>query len=128
MIRSILSILGGFFTMAVSVSSLIALLMVIARDQFPETPGPYTGASWVLVVEIFFSLLAALAGGYVCAWIAKRNLVKHAAVLAGIIVCLGVVSVIGEQGMKPLWSSIMVSLMGPIGVLAGARFRAHSLR
>ena len=128
MLRSTLAVLGGLATTFLSVTSLLALLVFLASDEFPSEPGPYTGADYVLWIEVGLSLLAAMAGGFVCAWIAGRNEMKHALVLTGILLVLGVISIASNEGLKPLWSSVAVALIGTLGVLPGARLRAFIAR
>lgn len=124
MLRSILAILAGHLTMILGVTSTLAILMFAARDQLPREPGPFHGPAWILWVEIVSGLAVAVLGGYVCALVARRRELLHGLVLAGIVLALGLLSAAMESGMKPLWSSIAVTAVGVLGVIAGARWRA----
>lgn len=119
--RSILSVLAGYFTMMVGVSGGLAFMMLVAGSDMPREPRPFDGPVWILAFEITVSALAAIAGGWVCARLAPRNPMRHAQVLVGIMGALGIVSVVGELGLKPLWSSIAVVVVGIAGALLGAR-------
>ena len=123
--RSIIAVLAGYVTMVVAVGIGLALLLVAFGDGFapPEEPRPFDGPAYILVLEVVVSALAALAGGYVCAWIARRNELAHALGLLGLMVPLSVLSAVGEAGLKPLWSSIAVALVGVGGVVLGALLR-----
>jgi hypothetical protein len=121
--RSILSVVAGYATLVVGVGVFLALLLFLAPGAFPPEPGPYTGPAWVLVVELVFSGLVAVGGGYVCGLVAGRAELGHALALAGIAVALGIVSAFVEAGLKPLWSSLAIPLVGAVGVLVGAKLR-----
>lgn len=123
MIRSILSVVVGYLTMFVAVSTFFAIIVFATMGALPKDPGAFEPPAWMLAAELVWSPIAAFAGGYVCAWIARRNALKHAGVLAGIMFVLGIVSAVGESGMKPAWSSVLVVLLGLIGVMLGARVR-----
>lgn len=128
MFRSILAVLAGYVTMVLGVMSTLAILFFAARDAFPKEPGPFTGPSWVLWVEIGSGLLVAVLGGYVCALVARRRELAHGLALGGLGLVLGLLSASMEAGAKPLWSSIGVSLAGAIGVTLGAAWRAAHVR
>jgi len=122
--RSILAVISGYLAMFIGVAVGLTILLTSFPDAFPEQPGsPYDGPAYVLVLEVVISLLAALGGGYACALVARRKEVQHAGVLVGLMVVLGVVSAIGEAGLKPLWSSLTILALPPLAVLYGAVLR-----
>jgi hypothetical protein len=125
MLRSVLAVLAGYLTMVVAVTGTLGFLFLVLNDAFPQTPGPYTGPAYVLVIELFVALLAATCGGYVCALVARRKPLHHAAALVGLMLVLGAVSLVGEAGLKPLWSTLSIVLLSPLGVLAGAWLRGR---
>ena len=121
--RSILAILAGYLTMLVGVSGALAFAAVVLLGEIPTEPKPFDGPAYFLWVELLISLLAAIAGGYVCALVAKDAERKHIAVLIGLMLVLSVVSIAVEAGLKPRWSSIAVPLAGILGVWLGGRLR-----
>lgn len=121
--RSIVAVVAGYLAMFIGVAIGLAILLASFPDAFPDQPGPYDGPTFVLVLEIVMSLLAALAGGYACGYVARSKEVQHAAVLVGLMAVLGVVSLIGEAGLKPLWSSLAILVLPPAAVLYGAVLR-----
>ncbi|MEM6992235.1 MAG: hypothetical protein AAF721_17120 [Myxococcota bacterium] len=121
--RSIGAVVAGYVAMVVGVTLGLALLMWIAADEFPRDPGPYRGATWVLVVELGMAFAAAVGGGYVCGWVARRAERGHALALAGLMLALGAVSATAEAGLKPLWSSVGIVIVGVAGVVLGAAIR-----
>lgn len=126
MIRSILAVLGGYATLVVGVGAFFAILMAFVPGLSETDPGaPFDGPAWVLGAELAASLVVALVGGYVCAWIAGRGEVGHGAALAGFMLVMGLVSVILEAGLKPLWSSVAVAVLPAGSVLVGAWVRGR---
>ncbi len=124
MLRSILAILAGYVTIVLGVTSTLAILFFAARDAFPGEPGPFRGPTWILVVELVAGFACAVLGGYVCALVARRRELAHGLVLCAIMLVLGLVSAGAESGMKPTWSSVALPVVGVLGVLLGARWRA----
>jgi hypothetical protein len=125
MLRSALAVLAGYLTMVVAVTGALGFLFLVFHDVFPQTPGPYTGPTYVLVLELVVALLAAICGGYVCALVARQRPLHHAAALGGLMLALGVVSIIGEAGMKPMWSTLSIVLASPLAAMSGAWLRGR---
>ena len=121
--RSILAVIAGYFAMFIGVAIGLAILLAAFPDAFPEQPGPYEGPTYVLVLELVLSLLAAVGGGYACAFVARHKEVQHAAALVGLMVVMSIVSWIAEAGLKPLWSSLAILALPPFAVLLGAVLR-----
>lgn len=122
-LRSILAVLAGYATLVLGVGVFLAFLLFLFPGAFPSEPGPYAGPTWILVVELAFSGLVAVGGGYVCGLVAGRAELRHALVLVGVMIALGLVSASFEAGLKPLWSSLAMPFVGGLGVLLGARLR-----
>lgn len=125
MLRSIAAVFAGYLTMVVGVVGFDAFLLVVFSDVFSRKPGPYEGPAWILVLELVAAALIAGVGGWVCGWIARRAEVGHALVLGGLMLVLSIVSLVGEAGWKPLWSSIAMAVLPPLAMLYGARLRAE---
>ena len=125
--RSILAVIAGYFTMLIAVTGAIGFLFLVAFDEFPSEPGAaYTGPAWVLWAELGVSAFAAAAGGYVCAWVARRRPLAHAGALTAVVVVLGIVSAFAEAGLKPLWSTIGVVVVAIPAITMGAWLRARA--
>lgn len=121
--RSILAILAGYLTMLVGVSGALALAAVVVLGELPTEPKPFDGPAYFLWIELVISLLAAIAGGYVCAFVARTRERTHVLVLAGVMVVLGAITVLTDEGLKPLWSSLAVPVVGLVGVWIGGGLR-----
>ncbi len=121
--RSILSIFAGYLTMVVGVSGALAFAAFLVLGEIPTEPKPFEGPVYFLWIELLISVLAAIAGGYVCAFIAGDREMRHVLILAGLLVIFGVLSAGLEAGAKPLWSSLAVPVMGVVGLWIGGRLR-----
>lgn len=122
-LRSIGAVLGGYAAMIILVGATLAFLQFAFADAFPKEPGPYTGPTFVLVLELLFGLLAAIGGGYVCAWLAPSAEHKHVYALMGLLAVMGIASAVGEAGLKPAWSSYAMPVVGVLGLYGGLLLR-----
>jgi hypothetical protein len=122
-VRSILAVIAGYATLVLGVGVFLALLLFLFPGAFPAEPGPYTGPAWILALELVFSGLVAVGGGYVCGLVAGRAELGHALVLVCVMAALGLASAFVEAGLKPLWSTIALPILGAVGVIVGAKLR-----
>ena len=124
MIRSILSVIVGYLTMAVLVAISTA---VVARLMLPGVrvgqPLQPTGAH--MIINLSYSSLFAAAGGFVCSLIAGRYPLAHALALACLVAVLGLVFFLqsSSAGPQPLWYSLTLLLLCPAGVILGGYVR-----
>jgi hypothetical protein len=127
MLRSAIAIVAGYLTMLIGVMAFFAFVVFVAFGGPPGDPKTFEPPAWLVALELVVTPILAGLGGYVCAWIARRKPMQHALVLVGVMVVLGVFSVITDRGAKPLWSSIAVPALGCLAVPVGARVRrAHA--
>lgn len=121
--RSVLAVAMGYITAVILVLVSFAVLMQVRPDLFPNIAGGERPGFAVLIITLVLGLLAAVAGGYITAVIAKSSERTLAEVLGGVMIFLGVVTMLMEQGIKPLWWHItMFILLIPCTVL-GASFK-----
>jgi hypothetical protein len=138
--KAIVSVILGYVVMAVTVfiTFTVAYLVLGADGAFkPETYDITT--TWV-VISIVLSFVAAIAGGIVCAAVAKSP--KPPKVLAAFVLILGLLLTIpsltrdevqpevrmGETGnieamqgaRQPLWITLLNPFIGAVGILVGA--------
>jgi len=76
-----------------------------------------------VVVNLTYSLAAAMAGGYVTAWIALGTPLKHVLVLAIIVLLLGGLSALQQRGLQPVWYQLLSMIIAPAGVMLGGLLR-----
>ena len=120
MLRVILAVLGGYAAMFVLIMLMNVALYFAFPDLFQEDAATYTGPDWILYLEAAASLMFAAVGGYVCKWIGRQRAVWT---LVGLMVVLGVLTVVLEASQKPMWSIVATVVAGPIGALVGAAAR-----
>jgi hypothetical protein len=119
-LSALLALVGGFLTMALLVGVATAVLMKWAPDWVGATgrPGPA-----YIAVNLGYSFLAAIAGGYVTAWIAKDNPLIHVLVLALTVLLLSALSAVQQRGRQPIWYQLTLLAMTPVGVFVGGWVR-----
>ena len=124
--RSILAVIAGYIAMVLGVTTFFALSITLIFGGTLGDPKSFHPPFWFYFLELGVTPILAALGGYVCAWIAKRKQLQHALALAGVCTLMGIVTVISDAGLKPLWSSLGIVVLGLVGVLAGAKLRiAH---
>ena len=88
-IRSVLCVVGAFFVVAVLVgltTALTAQLMLGSTGPDAEPTTPF------LVVNLIYSVLFAIIGGYVAATVSDHAPLRHAAALSAFMMLLGLAS------------------------------------
>ncbi len=123
-LHAFLALIAGFAVIAVMVAAATALLNTAVpewtgRDGTPR--GPY------IAVNLGYSLAAALAGGYVTAWIAQQNPLIHSLVLALVVLLLSALSALQQRGLQPIWYQLTLIALTPAGVLLGGLLRLKLL-
>ncbi len=120
-IRSVLSVLGAFFVVALLVglsTALAAQLMLGSTGPGAEPTTPF------LVVNLTYSVLFAIVGGYVAATVSDHSPLGHAAALSVFMMLLGLASWMfnGDQpapGQPDWYPWVITLLVPPTAVLGG---------
>lgn len=142
MLRAIGAVVVGYVVMFVLVFlTFSGLYLTLGADGAFE-PGTYDVSVLWLVVSTVLSIFAALAGGFVCAAIARGGNAPLA--LAALVLVLGILMAIPvvtappssearaadvpnmEAMMKaktPVWVALLNPLIGAVGTIAGAKLR-----
>ena len=115
-LRAVLGVIGGYALMA---GIVIVGVMILSPAFGVEGPDQVTPA--YLAANLVLSFLAALAGGYVAAWIGGPLRLVAVAVLATIVLVAGFL--MESSGGQPSWYSIVLPLIGAAGVAAGGWLR-----
>ena len=120
-IRSVLSVVGAFVVVAV----LVGLATALAAQLMLGSTGPGTEPTTpFLVVNLTYSVLFAVAGGYVAATVSDPSPLGHAAALSAFMMLLGLTSWLINGGQpasgQPDWYPwVMTLLVPPTAVLGG---------
>ena len=142
MSRKILGAIVGYIAMVIVVMITFTILFLILGTEGAFKPNEFNpSATWV-AVTLVLSIVAAVIGGWVCALIARSA--KTAAILAGIVLVLGLILAIlqltaetsteprtgdlesleaMQKGTQPVWVSLLNPFIGAAGIMLGARFR-----
>ncbi len=121
-IRSVLSVLGAFFVVAVLVglSTALAAQLMLGSTGFDAEPTPA-----FLVVNLTYSVLFAIVGGYVAATVSDHSPLGHAAALSAFMMLLGLGTwwlINGGQpapGQPDWYPWVITLLVPPTAVLGG---------
>ena len=124
MVRTILSVVGGYLVTAVLTGVTIGLLAYL----FPESYNP-ENTEWV-IANILYGMVFAAIGGYVLALIARENAVRNALILAAIMAVLGIATFAitltsAEATGQPIWYYPVLLLTSIPAMIFGARFRSQ---
>ncbi|HKB03081.1 MAG TPA: hypothetical protein VKD90_12725 [Gemmataceae bacterium] len=144
MLRTIVGVIVGFLVLfGLLFVSFTAAYAVLGPDRAFQ-PGTYEVSTLWIAVGVAFWLGAGLAGGYVCARIARRRAVANT--LFTLVLALGLlgamIGIVGRQGGEsaprtgdvssadarsraepPTWAALLSPVIGAAGVLVGGRRR-----
>jgi hypothetical protein len=146
MFKAIVSVVVGYLVMAVVVFTTIFVTYAAVGPEGAFKPGSYDVTTSWLLTSVAFGVVGALAGGFVCAWIASRGS-RAPHVLAGLTLVLGLLMAVPammgsmpsaaevrtpevttlcamQRARTPLVAALLYPIVGMAGVLAGARLRA----
>ena len=118
MIRSVLAVLAGYLGTSLLVLVLFGTLGAFWPQVFADrtmTPPPS-----MMAVTLFFSLVAAIAGGFLTASVARRAELAHVLALMGLMVVMWVVSIPSARGQATGYRLALL-VIGPLGAWLGGR-------
>jgi hypothetical protein len=124
MLHAFLALLSGFAVIAIIVVLATALLARTVPQWVGTEGNPRPGYAFV---NLGYSFLAAAAGGYVTAWVSAANPLIHVLVLAIVVLAMGALSALQSRGKQPIWYSLTLLALVPVGVLAGGLARLRLL-
>lgn len=127
MLRSVLAVLAGFFTMTLLVAvyqGIIGLILFGGISDPLDAPRP---SDWVTLAILALDLGTAVVGGYVCARLAGRAEVKHALALAALGLLMGAASTAASWGMEPVYYALARTLGMPAAVVFGGMIRSDQV-
>lgn len=124
MIRSVLSVVAGLASATLLVVALTwVLVQLMFGGDMTAEPTPVS-----LGINLAYSFLAAMVGGWVAARIASHKPLLHAGIVAAVMVTL---ASLGDgnppEGGVPEWYGPVVGVIGAVGALLGGYLRVRSL-
>ncbi len=123
-LRTFLALLAGFLTMAVLVGAVTALLARFAPAWIGNEGNPRPA---YVAVNLSYSFLAAVAGGYVTAIMPSANPLILVLALAIVVLVLAALSALQSRGKQPVWYQLTLVAITPLGVMAGGILRMKVL-
>lgn len=122
-LRSLGAVLAGFAVVALAIGFLRPVVnRAFGVESFQAFNLP------VLVATIGYSVTAAVAGGYVTAWIAGRRELPHAAGLGLLMIAMSVVSMRQHGEVRPGWFETTIAGCGPVAAFFGSALRRLTKR
>jgi len=113
-LRSVLAIIGGFASMAVIVMVCTVVSMKALNLKSGQPTPVYLG------INVAYSLLAALLGGFIAAKIAGKSPLAHGIALAALMLVLSALSFKTSAGGQPFAYRIFLVIGPPLAAIAGA--------
>jgi xanthosine utilization system XapX-like protein len=144
MLKAVLAVIVGYLAMALLVFSTFSLAYLLMGADGAFRPGTYDVTPLWLVVSFVLSFIAAVVGGWVCATIARNW--KAPTGFAAVVFILGLLVAVSvlmasddarpqvregnvgniaamQNAKQPAWVALMNALIGPAGILLGARLK-----
>jgi hypothetical protein len=131
MLRSVLAVVVGFVVTAAASVGTDGVLMLLLPRAVLETQPPPPG---LLVGIMFYCFVYAVLGAYVTAVIARRAEVRHALVLGGIALAIGIASTLpvllgkSSDPQMPAWYLVLALAQVIPATLLGGYLRARQRR
>ena len=103
---------------------MVGVATAVLMRRVPEWVGkPGHPRAGYIFVNLGYSFAAAMAGGYVTAWISRDNPLIHALALALIVLLLAALSALQQRGQQPIWYQLTLLALTPAGVFLGGLLR-----
>lgn len=123
--RSILSILAGV-AFVIVVTTLVDIVLYV-NDIYPQSGQPLSDALAVLATS--YRVIIGIMGAWLTAWLAPSKPMKHALILGGIGMALGLIGIAVTWGKElgPVWYPIAVAVLAiPQSWVGGRLFESLS--
>ena len=123
-LHAFFALAAGFATIAILVTVMTVLLQRFVPDWTENGGTPAPGFAFV---NLGWTFVAAGAGGYMTAWVAERNPLVDVLALAIAVLLLAGLSALQQRGRLPVWYSLALVAITPIGAFAGGVVRLRML-
>jgi hypothetical protein len=127
MMRSVLAVLAGIFTLSLTSFAIEAAAGPLMMKLFPAALPDSAALKENILSKLFmfcYSSLCVVAGGYVTAWLATRNRVRHALVMGVIQAALVIPAMMAYPDQAPLWQWIAGMVLIVPAAWGGGSIRA----
>ena len=111
MARSVIAVLFGYLIFAVSA---FAFFQISGQPPHQHAPVP------IMMGGIASGMVFALLGGFVAAWLARRQPLAHGIAVGAVLALGAAISLLITMGKGAVWSQVAaLALMAPCAVLGG---------
>lgn len=117
-VRGLGAVVAGFVAMAV-----VVMVATAVGSQMPGIVKDGAATPLWLVINLSYSLAAAVIGGWVAAHLAPRRRWAHGAVLASFVALSWLLGGVQPMPGEPDWYPQAITVIGIAGILAGAFWR-----
>ena len=107
-LKSAGAVIAGFLTVVVPSMGMDSVMQSIGI--FPPISAQGMYATWMLALALVYRIAFTILGGYVTAWLASQNAMKHVWVLAAIGQLGGIIGVIAGWNLSAHWYPISIAV------------------
>ncbi|MBI5456691.1 hypothetical protein HY969_03030 [Candidatus Kaiserbacteria bacterium] len=124
MLKSIFAVVAGFLT--VVVLSMGTDMVLEKTGIFPPPSEMGLFVTWMLALALFYRTIYTILGGYVTAWLAPQNAMKHVWTLAALGQLGGIAGVIAGWNLSAHWYPIALAVLAIPSVWLGGWLRTRN--
>ena len=124
MVRSILAITTGLLWLIILTNiaaAVVAFLFVASTGNLSFTPG-------YLIISAIYSVLFALAAGFITASISKETPQRDIAILSFVVFIISIVFLIIRLNQQPIWYALLLIIVIPMAILTGGQIKVNRVR
>jgi hypothetical protein len=122
LLKSVGAVLAGFLVVVLLSTVTDAILESTGVLPPANQPGVYM-ATWMLVLALLYRSVYTLLGGYVTAWLAPQNPMKHVKILAILGTIGGLIGVFAGWNLSEHWYPIAIAVTAYPLVWYGGKLR-----
>lgn len=122
--RAFLALLAGFLAMALSTGIVTTVLTKQAPQWVAANDRPRPA---YLLTNLAYSLVFAIAGGFVTGIVGHENPIRYALILAIVVLLLTGMSAVYQRGRQPVSYQIFMLILTPACVMLGGWLRYKSI-
>lgn len=120
-LKSIGSVIAGF--VVVAFLSVVTDVVLETLGIFPPQTNPGGYVTWMLAVALIYRSIYTVLGGYVTAWLAPQNSMRHVVALMVLGGIGGIAGAISGWNLGNHWYPVALAITGPLFVWIGGRLR-----
>lgn len=129
-LRTVAGVFAGLMSITLIAEGIEFGLVTALHGSVTQDPQVYFGVRnqpWVLGLKLLYNTVAALAGGWVCAWIAGRLEMLHGMLLAVVQTAGFIYGMTASPyaNTTPLWMWIALTVLSAVAIVWSAHLRSR---